>query len=98
MLGLDGQRVLPGLIDAQAIDLEDQIGALAVGKQANFIGLDRDVLEVDVKFLVQTHVLQTYFADSRAGGLQKTKPLKTAPKIILNDTIPTSSTDCKYPV
>lgn len=47
---------------AQAIGLADEIGSLTVGKQADFIVLDRDVLEVDVESLAQTQVLETYFA------------------------------------
>lgn len=47
---------------AQAIGLANKIGTLSVGKQADFIVLDRDVLAVDAESLKQTQVLQTYFA------------------------------------
>lgn len=59
---------------AQAIGLEDQIGTLAVGKQADFIVLDRDVLEVDLESLAQTQVLQTYFAGQEVSRHEKAPP------------------------
>ncbi|WP_271411597.1 amidohydrolase [Pseudomonas sp. Q1-7] len=46
---------------ARTIGLEDTIGSLAPGKQADFIVLDRDVLEVTDQDLAETRVLQTWF-------------------------------------
>lgn len=47
---------------ARTIGLEQQIGSLSPGKQADFIVLDRDVFSVDNKALHDTQVLQTWFA------------------------------------
>lgn len=50
---------------AQAIGMADKIGTLTPGKQADFIVVDRDVLEVDAESLKQTQVLETYFGGVR---------------------------------
>ncbi|WP_248764917.1 amidohydrolase [Pseudomonas protegens] len=47
---------------ARTLGLEQQIGSLTAGKQADFIVLDRDVFAVDEKALHETQVLQTWFA------------------------------------
>ncbi|MFJ4387194.1 amidohydrolase [Pseudomonas sp. NPDC089408] len=47
---------------ARAMRLEQQVGSLKVGKQADMIVLDRDVLNVDPEALRDTQVLQTWFA------------------------------------
>ncbi|MGJ7548616.1 amidohydrolase [Pseudomonas alloputida] len=47
---------------ARAMRLEQQVGSLKVGKQADMIVLDRDVLSVDPESLRDTQVLQTWFA------------------------------------
>jgi predicted amidohydrolase YtcJ len=47
---------------ARTIGLDQQIGSLSAGKQADFIVLDRDVFSVDNKALHDTQVLQTWFA------------------------------------
>ncbi|WP_221079236.1 amidohydrolase family protein [Alcaligenes faecalis] len=53
---------------ARAIRMEGKIGSLEAGKQAEFIVLDRDVLEVDVETLKDTRVLATYFAGQQVYG------------------------------
>jgi predicted amidohydrolase YtcJ len=47
---------------AKVLRLDQQIGSLAPGKQADLIVLDRDVFTVSDDELFETQVLKTYFA------------------------------------
>ena len=47
---------------AKALRLDQQIGSLAPGKQADLIVLDRDVFKVSDSELFDTQVLETFFA------------------------------------
>ena len=47
---------------AKTLGLDEQIGSLAPGKQADLIILDRDVFSVDDQALSETQVLKTFFA------------------------------------
>ena len=47
---------------AKTIRLEDRIGSLVKGKQADFVVLDRDVFTVGEQALAETQVVQTWFA------------------------------------
>ena len=55
---------------ATAMGLEAQTGSLIVGKSADFIVLDRNLFETPVDQLVQTQVLQTWFAGTLVHGAQ----------------------------
>lgn len=46
---------------AKTIRLEDRIGSLVNGKQADFVVLDRDVFTVGEQALAETQVVQTWF-------------------------------------
>ncbi|WP_110972359.1 amidohydrolase [Pseudomonas huaxiensis] len=46
---------------AKTIRLEDRIGSLVKGKQADFVVLDRDVFTVGEQALAETQVVQTWF-------------------------------------
>lgn len=50
---------------AMAIGLDHHIGSLTVGKQADFVVIDRDVLDVDIESIKDTQVLSTYFAGKK---------------------------------
>lgn len=64
---IDRQAMLQAytLNAARAMRLEQQVGSLKVGKQADMIVLDRDVLSIAPEALRDTQVLQTWFAGRR---------------------------------
>lgn len=47
---------------ARTLQLDQQIGSLKPGKQADLIVLDRDVFQVESEALRDTQVLKTFFA------------------------------------
>ncbi|MCY1461375.1 Amidohydrolase family protein [compost metagenome] len=49
---------------ARAIRLDERIGSLKPGKQADMILLDRDVFQAEPEALRDTRVLRTWFAGS----------------------------------
>jgi hypothetical protein len=46
---------------ARAVGRADEIGTLSVGKSADFIVLDRDILSVPITDVAATKVLATWF-------------------------------------
>ncbi len=63
---------------AKALRLDQQIGSLAPGKQADLIVLDRDVFEVSDEQLFDTQVLQTFFAGKAVYGAEQGKTVAQA--------------------
>jgi len=63
---------------AKALRLEQQIGSLAPGKQADLIVLDRDVFEVSDEELFDTQVLQTFFAGKAVYSAEQSKTVARA--------------------
>lgn len=60
---------------AKALRLDQQIGSLAPGKQADLIVLDRDVFKVSDAELFDTQVLETFFAGQ---SVYRAEPAPTA--------------------
>lgn len=63
---------------AKALRLEQQIGSLAPGKQADLIVLDRDVFKVSDEELFDTQVLQTFFAGKAVYSAEQSKTVAHA--------------------
>ncbi|WP_137820265.1 amidohydrolase [Pseudomonas sp. 2FG] len=63
---------------AKALRLEDQIGSLAPGKQADLIVLDRDVFKVSDAELFDTQVVQTFFAGQAVYSAEQSKTVAQA--------------------
>lgn len=63
---------------AKALRLDQQIGSLAPGKQADLIVLDRDVFKVSDEQLFDTQVLQTYFAGKAVYSVEPSKTVAQA--------------------
>ncbi len=53
---------------AKAGFLEKEVGSIEVGKKADFIVLDKDLLKVDEKEILQTNVLATYIGGIKVYG------------------------------
>ena len=53
---------------ARAGFLEKEVGSIEVGKKADFIVLDKDLLKVDEKEILQTNVLATYIGGIKVYG------------------------------
>lgn len=50
---------------AQAAFMEGEVGSLGVGKRADFVVLDQDILRVPVELILSTRVLQTWLGGER---------------------------------
>ena len=50
---------------AQAAFMEAEVGSLSVGKRADFVVLDQDILRVPVELILRTRVLQTWLGGER---------------------------------
>ena len=53
---------------AKAGFLEKEVGSIEVGKKADFIVLDKDLLKVNEKYILQTRVLATYIGGTKVYG------------------------------
>jgi hypothetical protein len=53
---------------AKAGFLEKEVGSIEAGKKADFIMLDKDLLKVDDKEILQTSVLATYIGGVKVFG------------------------------
>ena len=74
--GIDRQALFQAytLNAARAIRLEERIGSLKPGKQADLILLDRDVFSVEPEALRDTRVLKTWFAGREVYSRPSDKP------------------------
>lgn len=50
---------------AQAAFMEAEVGSLSVGKRADFVVLDQDLMRVPAELILRTHVLQTWLGGER---------------------------------
>ncbi len=67
---LTRQQAIKGMTTwaAKAGFLEKEVGSIEVGKKADFIVLDKDLLKVDEKEILQTNVLATYIGGIKVYG------------------------------
>ena len=78
VLDRDAAAAADHLDAAFAAFMEDKIGSLEVGKQADFIVLDRDIMRVPEEEVFQIVVEQTWL-DGKPVFVRESSPLQASP-------------------